>query len=261
MYMVQHHVQTHSLVYIPVHYVQPDRRTGGWMDGWMGDGGMEGWRDGGMEGVGRWVVASQCDLSYHIFTLHYGVRRYCVLTVVGKPDESFDVVPIPPPCLSNPPRDPPAHACALSLHRTCACTCTCTCTWVCPPVSPVYPKEPNDRPPSQRELLHCLPVHSRLQHCIFPDPHLSLPSASSSGNGNASARGRRNAFLLAISALLSLPLSLPFTCRTGTSRLACIPHSVCTLQSALCHVMPCRASLHPSTQHSTRIRAHTYLHT
>lgn len=141
----------------------------------------------------------------------------------------------------------------------CTCTCTCTCTWVCPPV---HPKEPNDRPPSQRELLHCLPVHSRLEHCIFPDPHLSLPSASSSGNGNASARGRRNAFLLAVAALLSLSLSFSLSLSSAGLEHPALPAS-CIL-SALCSlhsVMPCRASLHPSTQHSTRIRAHTYIHT
>lgn len=166
---------------------------------------------------------------------------------------------IPPPCLSNPHRGPPAHACALAACTapctcacTCDCTCTCTCTWVFPPSRPSrLPQGPTTSfPAAQREgLLHCLPVHSRLQHCIFPDPHLSAASASSSRNGNASARGRRNAFLLSVSALalaltLSLPLLLP-------SLSLCV--SVCSLEhpaarcrtaelqsaSALCHVMLC----------------------
>lgn len=157
-------------------------------------------------------------------------------------------------------------------HLRAACTCACLHLHLhlhlgLPARQSRLPQEPNDRPTSfpERAPLHCLPVHSRLQHCIFPDPHLSLPSASSSGNGNASARGRRNAFLLSVSALLSLPLThslSPLLCRTGTSRLACILHSVCTLHSVMpCRALPRLAASIYTTQHSTRIRAHTYMRT
>lgn len=105
------------------------------------------------------------------------------------------------------------------LH--CTCTCTALHPGSCPPSPP-------------REPVHRLRVHSRLEHCIFPDPHLSLPSASSSGNGNASARGGRKALLLPASALYTL-------CSLGHPAVLCILHPAhCALS---CHAMPCRTHL------------------
>lgn len=212
--------------------------------------------DGWMEGVGRcqvWLPNA---------------------TSARKSDESFDVVPSPPPCLSNPHRGPPASTCMCTSCTT-PCTpapapapapgaCTCTCTWVFPPSRPSrlpYPK--TQRPPSRqpRGLLHCLPVHSRLQHCIFPDPHLSPASASSSRNGNASARGRRNAFLLPVSALALTVSFLSAAWNIPLCAAVCSLHSASALRHVMpCHAMPCHAvprCIH--RQHSTHTyeRAHT----
>lgn len=166
MYMVQHHpANTQSGVHTCT-CSQTDGRVGGWMDGQM-DGWRvtEGRRDGGMEGwkgVGSYVgVASQCDLSYHLFTLHYGVRRYCVLTVMGKSDESLDVVHIPPPCLSNPPG---TH---LRMHVHTSCTSTCALHLRLPAPAPAL------APGSARPSVASTPRTQR--PTSFPERAVALP--------------------------------------------------------------------------------------
>lgn len=225
---------------------RPDRLTDGWVGDGVTDGGMEGWKGGW-----GWVGA-RCGFPMR--------------PQLGESDESFDVVP----------SHRPAYLIHTAAHLQYTCMCT-SCTAPAPHlhmrlrlrlhlhlhlglpavVSPVASTpRPNDpttqRPPSRqpRGLLHCLPIHSRLQHCIFPDPHLSAASASSSRNGNASARGRRKPFLLSVSAL-ALTLSrflLPVSHTLSTLSLSLCsslehPAVPCSLQSAsaLCHVMSCHA--------------------
>lgn len=181
---------------------------------------------------------------------------------LGKSDESFDVVnwchPHRPAYLIHTAAHLRMHV--HFLHHTCTCTCLDLHLRLgLPAVSPVAPTPTprTQRPPSRqpRRLLHCLPVHSRLQHCIFPDPHLSPASASSSRNGNASARGRRNPFLLSVSALaltvfLSAAWNIPLCA------------AVCSLHpSALCHVMPCHAMLCRAASIYSTVHTHTHMST
>lgn len=247
---------------------RPDRLTDGWVGDGVTDGGMEGWKGGW-----GWVGA-RCGFPMQ--------------PQLGESDESFDVVPSHRPAyLIHTAAHLRMHVHFLHrpaphLHMRLRLRLHLHLHLGLPAVSPVAstprPKDPTtQRPPSRqpRGLLHCLAVHSRLQHCIFPDPHLSAASASSSRNGNASARGRRKPFLLSVSALaltlsqLFLPVSHTLSTLSLSLRSLEHPAVPCSLQSAVCictlscHVMPCHAvpCCINHLQHSTVHTYEYYVHT